>query len=455
METAKRGRSYSGLSWQKLAAVLLCFAALPLPSLASELEVVDDLRVDGYTAMVDSAAVEGSSFLVGDSTFSARSGKVGIGTAQPSFLIHVSSGAGVPGELLVISTGSSNVIRMNGKGEIYANRFYGDMSSVTGGASGDDLGSHTATETLKMSGFAITGAGAGTLGGVLTVNGSSATVTGKDPSSGYSLLLSSGLNAASGTIIVGYMDAAMLSGNGAQLTALNASALASGTIADARLSSNVDLLNAAQTLSAPKTFSSSVTVTEARGIWTPALTMRAGVSISSATAAQGGGIYVSSNIYADGSVRSSVSGFRSADAAYGITPARVGTWISNSGLANVTDGDLSTVSATGNTTATGSFSSNYIKVTLTGIFRGILFLQGGMWNASAGGSVTMRMGFSQDSSSYYWNSTSVTYSNCTSECPVFIAYPFSGQYLSVHCYTSSSANAANCKFYDLVAAIYQ
>jgi hypothetical protein len=46
-------------------------------------------------------------------------------------------------------------------------------------------------------------------------------------------------------------------GSGAGLTSLNATSIASGTLADARLSSNVALLNAAQTFTAAQTFSSA------------------------------------------------------------------------------------------------------------------------------------------------------------------------------------------------------
>jgi hypothetical protein len=48
-------------------------------------------------------------------------------------------------------------------------------------------------------------------------------------------------------------------GNGSGLTALNASNISSGTLADGRLSTNVDLLNTAQTMSAQKTFGSTPT----------------------------------------------------------------------------------------------------------------------------------------------------------------------------------------------------
>jgi YD repeat-containing protein len=56
----------------------------------------------------------------------------------------------------------------------------------------------------------------------------------------------------------GLVTATTFSGSGASLTALNGSNISTGTVADARLSSNVDLLNAAQTFTAKKTFTTSV-----------------------------------------------------------------------------------------------------------------------------------------------------------------------------------------------------
>jgi len=50
-----------------------------------------------------------------------------------------------------------------------------------------------------------------------------------------------------------------ITGNGSGLTTLNATNISSGTVADARLSTNVDLLNTAQTITANKTFSNPVT----------------------------------------------------------------------------------------------------------------------------------------------------------------------------------------------------
>jgi hypothetical protein len=139
-----------------LLFVLGLVLGLTAASLAAEFEVVDILRVDGYAVMHSSVDITGSRFSVGGSTLSAQYGKVGIGTAAPSFLLQVSSAAGADGDLVVISTGSSNVIRMTGKGEIYANKYYGDGSGLTGITVGDNLGDHIATTTLQMGAYGVT-----------------------------------------------------------------------------------------------------------------------------------------------------------------------------------------------------------------------------------------------------------------------------------------------------------
>ncbi|OGR50829.1 MAG: hypothetical protein A2049_02105 [Elusimicrobia bacterium GWA2_62_23] len=71
-------------------------------------------------------------YYVGGSTFSVVNSRVGVGTPSPLYLMHVSTGAGETGSLLVISTGASDVVRMTGEGKVYANKYYGDGSSLTG-----------------------------------------------------------------------------------------------------------------------------------------------------------------------------------------------------------------------------------------------------------------------------------------------------------------------------------
>lgn len=75
----------------------------------------------------------------------------GFGTLNPAARVHISSAAGEAGNMLIISTGTSNVIRLTGAGEVYANKYYGDGSVLTGiTASGDDLGNHNATQNLQL-----------------------------------------------------------------------------------------------------------------------------------------------------------------------------------------------------------------------------------------------------------------------------------------------------------------
>jgi len=179
---------------------LTCFFAclwrvllLALPARAAEFEIVDVLRVDGYTIMQSSVDVAGNRFAVGGSTLSAQYGKVGIGTSTPSFLLQISSAPGAGGDLLVISTGSSDVIRMTGAGEIYANKFYGDGFGLTNLAvAGDDLGNHVATATLNMAGFNIVSAA--------SVTASSLTVTGNAFSVGGATLNVNAGNVGIGTV---------------------------------------------------------------------------------------------------------------------------------------------------------------------------------------------------------------------------------------------------------------
>ncbi|PIU18264.1 MAG: hypothetical protein COT18_10865, partial [Elusimicrobia bacterium CG08_land_8_20_14_0_20_59_10] len=202
-------------------------------------------------------------------------------------------------------------------GFVSATKYYGDGSALNNlTVPGDNLGNHLATGTLNMAGFQI-------------MNISSLTVTGWDPDTGYSLWLSSGLNMPDGRV-----EAALYSGSGELLTELNASNLALGTVPlvrlagitnaeiaaaagiydtqlstistpgkvfDSALSDNVGLLDADQTATGIKTFTSSVTVAELFGV--PRLQLADNVFISStAEAAQDGGVYVSTNAFFSGNV---------------------------------------------------------------------------------------------------------------------------------------------------------
>jgi hypothetical protein len=123
---------------------------------ATEYDVLQPLRVEGtYAVFQGTAEVQGSAFSVGGTTMAVKAGLVGIGTNAPAYLLQVSTAAGAAGNMVVISTGASNVVRMTGAGEIYANKYYGDGSALTGVPGNDNLGNHTATTTLNMAGFNV------------------------------------------------------------------------------------------------------------------------------------------------------------------------------------------------------------------------------------------------------------------------------------------------------------
>ena len=140
----------------------------------------------------------------------------------------------------------------------------------------DTLGTHVAAKDLNMAGFQIVNVS------VLTVASQS--------EDGYSLNLSSGINMPSGTVTAG-----LFSGSGALLTNLRAGNL-TGTVPSARLASNVNLLDAAQTVTGAKTYTSSLTVTGAAGVSLKKAYFGPGVEISSAASAQSGGVLVSTNM---------------------------------------------------------------------------------------------------------------------------------------------------------------
>ncbi|MEF3281053.1 MAG: hypothetical protein K6357_08845 [Elusimicrobiota bacterium] len=116
--------------------------------------------------------VTGNAFSVGGSTFVVKEGKVGIGTNNPIYNLVVSSGAGENGVIVAITTGTSEMIRITGAGEIYASKFIGDGSGLIN-VPGDNLGNHIATQALNMANKAIDNVSS------MTITGSG--VTGTDP----------------------------------------------------------------------------------------------------------------------------------------------------------------------------------------------------------------------------------------------------------------------------------
>jgi len=201
---------------------------------------------------------------------------VGISTRVPQGALDVVSTGTANNQYAQIWRDSNGTIKssMSATGVLMATKFIGDGSGLTG-MSGDNLGNHTATTNLTMGGFNINGAGdiamskayfnpnveislaaSSQLGGVyissnIYIAGTSL-INGQN-ASGYSLSLSSGINMPNGTVTAG-----LFNGSGASLTSLNASSLASGTVIDSRLSSNVDLLDANKTVSGNKTFTGTV-----------------------------------------------------------------------------------------------------------------------------------------------------------------------------------------------------
>lgn len=167
----------------------------------------------GGQTFIGSMTVAADGFSVGGSTLVVANGKVGISSAVPTEVLSVQGNVNISGD------------------------YYKNGAPL----SGDNLGDHTATQALNMSEQQI-------------INVSSITVSSKD-ASGYSLSLSSGINMPDGTVTAG-----LFNGSGASLTGLNASNLTNGTVADARLSSNVDRLDADQSVIGAKTFTGTVTL---------------------------------------------------------------------------------------------------------------------------------------------------------------------------------------------------
>ena len=150
---------------RKFISLCTLAAALAAPSCASEFEVVDVLRVDGAALFHSSATLVApdsvkdllwvSTSAVTPHLYVSSSGAVGLGTADPAVRLHVAGTAGEAGTIIAVSTGSTNLFWVAGDGA-HAVKFFGDGSGLTNLAgAADNLGNHTATQTLDLAGFPV------------------------------------------------------------------------------------------------------------------------------------------------------------------------------------------------------------------------------------------------------------------------------------------------------------
>ncbi len=205
----------------------------------------DIVGADSITAA--SVTVTGNAFSVGGATLVATSGKIGIGTSSPAGTLHIQDGQ-------VVTISSSTVAEGYNIQRIITNK--GQMTIGVARTAGNSI---MIGELPNSGGITTVGSYPLQLGTNelprLTILDTSGNV-GIGDSAPTAKLVVNGNVVSSGTIYAqnGFYGA------GSGVTSLNASNLASGTVADARLSSNVDLLNTNQTLSGAKTFNNSVTV---------------------------------------------------------------------------------------------------------------------------------------------------------------------------------------------------
>lgn len=119
------------------------------------------------------AAAETKWELNGNDMYNITTGNIGISEPLPRARLHISSGIGEPGDLVLISTGTSDLVRINGEGRVYANYFHGDGSNLTGATAENLLRVLKAGDTMT---------------GPLTLSGSSSmTVVNTNNALAYSL----------------------------------------------------------------------------------------------------------------------------------------------------------------------------------------------------------------------------------------------------------------------------
>ncbi len=232
-------------------------------------------------------------------------------TGAPNAIFSLNAASATTATTATTAATATNATQLNGQPA----SFYQDAANLTAGTlpSARLTGAYTGALTFSNAGNAFTGAFSGSGAGLAALNASNvSTGTLADARLSANVALLAGLQTFSGvktfsaapafsaagspfsvanTTLVSNLNADLLdglnstvfaqlagtqtwagantfsnvgnsfTGSGAGLTALNATNLASGLLADARLSGNVALLNAAQTFSAGKTFSAAPSFT--------------------------------------------------------------------------------------------------------------------------------------------------------------------------------------------------
>ena len=315
-----------------------------------------------YTSASPVWTVSGSDVYISSVTY----GNAGVGNAQPQARLDVQAATGGYPQ---IWRDSSGVIRasMTAAGFLYA-----DGSQLRNlPPSADSLGTHVATQTLNMGGYQLSNAGA--------VTASSYTATGTAGVGAVKLRFSSNVEVSSTTaaryggvyVSSNIYIAGRYYGDGSQISNLP-------------IPANIMTLDTNQTVSGLKTYTSSLTVTAATGLRAPRYDLAAGVALASATAAQYGGVYVSTHVYlqpgaryyGDGSQLSGVVGLDNlGDHTLGQNLVGGAYWFSGDG-----GNEGVKVDATGNVSVGGSGSTPAAKLDVRGSYNN--YIQ--VWRNTAG-----------------------------------------------------------------------
>ncbi len=98
----------------------------------------------------------------GSNIYTLNTGNTGIGETltSPQARLHISSAAGDTGDLLLVSTGTSKLFRVNGLGQVYAGSYYGNGATLTGIVlkTGDTMTGPLALTALTVTSATVTSA---------------------------------------------------------------------------------------------------------------------------------------------------------------------------------------------------------------------------------------------------------------------------------------------------------